>query len=178
MPAAGHMGFGSSIVMSRSASARMNMSMSYDPLPGWSDRTSLSNDMEFLDIPALMRSSDDEIDLANHEVPSNFDLEAFTDWLNGRVRMVAGRLDNFSLPTLNELASEIPESITDELRLLVGSVSEQQIVGLFLTVMYDHFDSDRLNRNVLRLARNQRSEILDLSIEAKIVRIVTTSEWI
>jgi len=174
MPAAGHMGYGSSIVMSRSGSARMNMSVSYDSMPSSSEKASLSADMSFLDIPAFLRRSDDEKDVAGPEVPSNFDPQAFADWLNSRVRMVDGRLDNLSLPTLDELSAQIPDSITDELRRLVGTAAESQVVGLFLTALFDHCNEIGPNRAIRRLARLEGGKIKNAPVGNRVPKLAIT----
>jgi len=169
MPAAGHMGYGSSIVMPRSGSARMNMSVSYDSMPSSSEKASLSADMSFLDIPAFLRRSDGERDFADHEVPPSFEPQAFADWLNSRVRIVDGRFETKCLPTLDDLSRQIPRPIAEGLRNLVGSLSETQLVAFFLIGLFEQLSEIVPNRNIMRLARFEvgRIEIQALEIEIR-----------
>ena len=173
MPAAGHMGFGSSIVMSRSASARMNMSMSYDPLPGWSDRTSLSNDMEFLDIPAFLRS-DAGSDLGVGNQTAVVDSRAVASWLNARIKMQEGRLSGDELPTLEELSPWIPITLYDYLRSLVGRFPESQIVGLFIATLFEQERTNLLNRHIYRVAREDARAIGNQTIQQGIKKLISS----
>jgi len=174
MAAAGHMGFGYAQDVPTVIRARKNMSMSYESTRLSIDKASISDDMCFLDMPSFLLSSDEEFDLPTEKEVSSFDPQAFTRWLNNRVKMQHGRLDGMSLPTLDELAEQIPEAIVEELRLFIGSASEPQVVGLFLSALFEQCDQFAPNRAIRRLAMIEGGKIESRVVENGVRQLLTS----